>query len=474
MKGKFRVKNFTIQQKATISYMLASFFTQGVNFVTLPIYTRLLSTSDMGIITTFTSWYAIIYAIGTLSLTSGSMSIAMVEFEGKRNQYQSVCLTLSTTSAIVIFLVYMVFGIKLRIINLFSIPIMLILCLLLFFNPALDSWYLRERYEYNYKAVLFVSIMVSVFSTIIPITCISIGKMYQVGNLAEIRIVSQYGVNILVGVFFYIYIMKRGKCIYDKKMIIFALNLSLPLIVHTLAKNILDTSDRLMIASMCSNSEAGIYGTVYNISMVALILWNAINAAVVPVVFNSLKEKKYEQVEKLTLKILILFSVGSVLVTLIAPEVLRILTTSEYYNAVHMIPAITTGIYFTAVYGIYGNMLLFAKKSFQIMLATSSAAAINIILNYIFIKKFGYMAAAYTTFISFAILAILQGKMQLKVFREEVVSTKFVALISVITTIVCLVCNCIYNYFFVRYLVIGIIMVILFFTKDYWKSIFKH
>ena len=469
-----RIKSISIQKKATVSYLLASFFTQGINFITIPIYTRLLTTSDMGIVTTFTSWYAIIYAIGTLSLTAGSMSIAMVEFENNRNQYQSVCLMLSTISATIFLLFYILFDIKLSKISLFSMPIMLVLCLLLFFNPALDSWYLRERYEYKYKAVLCVSIAVSVLSAAVPISCISIARRYHKGNLADIRIIAQYSMVIIIGIFLYIYIMKKGKCIYDKRMIKFALSLSLPLIVHTLAKNILDTSDRLMIANMCGNSAAGIYGTVYSISMIALILWSAINNAVVPVVFEKLKEKEYKYVENLTIKILILFSMGSVLVTLIAPEILFILTTPEYYSAVHMIPAIATGIYFTAVYGIYGNMLLFAKKSLQIMFATSGAAIINIILNYFFIRQYGYMAAAYTTFISFAMLAFMQGKMQLRIYKEEVVSTKYVVGISVITMCSCLMCNFFYEYFWIRYIMIAIMIIILLFTKNYWKSIFRH
>lgn len=469
-----RIKSISIQKKATISYMLASFFTQGINFITLPIYTRLLSTSDMGIVTTFTSWYAIIYAIVTLSLTAGSMSIAMVEFEKNRDQYQSVCLMLSTISAAIFSIFYLLFGIILDKISLYSMPIMLILCLLLFFNPALDSWYLRERYEYKYKAVLGVSVAVSLLSAAVPIFCISIARNYHKSNLADIRIIVQYSMVIIVGFFFYIYIMRKGKCVYNKKMIKFALSTSLPLIIHTLAKNILDTSDRLMIANMCGNSEAGIYGTVYNISMVALILWSAINSAVVPIVFEKLKEKEYKYVENLTTKILVLFSIGSIVVTLIAPEILLILTTSEYYSAVHMIPAISTGIYFTAVYGIYGNMLLFAKKSLHIMIATSGAALTNIVLNYFFIKNYGYMSAAYTTFISFVILAFLQGKMQLKIYKKEIVSTKYVVGISVITTCICLMCNFFYNYFWIRYTMIAIIMFILLFTKKYWIMIFKH
>lgn len=474
MEIKLDIKNMSKQKKASISYIIASFFTQGINFVTLPIYTRLLSTSDMGIITTFTSWYSIIYAIGTLSLSSGSMSVALIEFKHKRDKYQSVCLTLSTISALLFSLMFILFTIKSNSFNISKLGIGLILCLLLIFNPALDSWYLRERYEYKYKKVLLVSIITSLFTTFIPITCVCIAKYYSFENLGDLRIISQYGVIIIISIFFYMHIMKKGKCFFNKKMMKFALNLSIPLIVHTLAKNILDTSDRLMIANMCGNSEAGIYGTVYNISMVAIILWNAINSAVVPIIFEYLDEKKYKQVENLTIKILILFSVGSILITLIAPEILYILTTSEYFNAVHMIPAIASGIYFTAVYGVYGNMLLFKKKSFQIMIATSCSAIINIILNYIFINRYGYMAASYTTLVSFAILALLQGMMQKFVYKVEVVSTIRIAVISLITISLCLMCNIIYNHFIIRYFIIMIIVLIGFKRKEYLRKIFIH
>ena len=469
------INKLSVQQKATVIYMIASVFTQGVNFLTLPVYTRLLSTADMGVMTTFVSWYSILYAIGTLSLTSASMSIAMMKYENRRDQYQSVCLALSTVSAIIFTVVY--FAIK-KIFNLeglFSTPIVLIISLLMVFQPALDSFYLRERYEYRYKSVLIVSVLTSILSVILPIFLICTLKRCSNGvDLAEARIVAQYGVMIFISFVIYLIIMKKGHCLYEREMVKFALRISIPLIVHTLAKNVLDTSARLMISKMCGNSEAGIFGTVYNISMIALIVWNAINAAIVPYIFETLKVKKYEAVEQIVLKVLLLFSIVSVIITLVAPEILSVMTTREYYSAVHMIPAIAAGIYFTAVYGVYGNMLLYAEKSMMVMIATAITAVVNIGLNYILIIKFGYMAAAYATLISFILLAILQGIMQIKAFKRVIVSTRKMLMISGFTLIICLLCNIVYDYAVIRVGIVCILLLIIFISRNWWGSIFKN
>ena len=456
-KYKKLVGAMTIQQKAAVAYIIASVLTQGINFITLPIYTRLLSTAEMGSVTVFNSWYAIAYAVVTLSLTSGSLSVAMMEFEKNRNEYQSVCLALSTLSALGFGVICLLLKNEMKTITGFTLPVMVILIMMLLFNPALESWYLRQRYEYRYKNVVVVSAIIAFFSALIPISLIIMAKKSDYNyNLGEIRIVFQYGITILAAIVFYVYIMIRGKIFFNKKMMSFALMMSLPLIIHTLAKNLLDASDRLMIGKLCGNSEAGIYGTVYNISMLALIVWNAINAATVPYIFDKLQKKKYEEVNNLCLKILFLFAAVSIVATLVGPEILEILTTSEYYSAVYMIPAIAAGIYFTAVYGIYGNMILYAKKSVYIMVATSIAAVLNIILNYICIKYYGYMAAAYTTLISFAFLALLQGIMQRKIFEKEIVEKKYIIIISIITVLSCLGCFFLYKNTALRYSILGI------------------
>ena len=58
-------------------------------------------------------------------------------------------------------------------------------------------------------------------------------------------------------------------------------------------------------------------------------------------------------------------------------------------------------------YHIYANIVYFYKKPKYVMIGSVTAVVINIILNYIFINLYGYLAAAYTTLICYLIQAFI-------------------------------------------------------------------
>lgn len=446
--------DISLQKKASIAYMLASIMTKGLNYITLPIFTRILSVEDMGCVTTYTTWYTILYVIVTLSVTSGSINVAMVEFYKERSKYQASCLTLSTISALVYTVIYFVFHSIINKVTMLSTSLMVMQIVMFIFNPALDIWYARQRYEYKYKSVVIVSSLSTIMSVIFAIIILQNTKNNTNYDLASIRIISQNSVIAIFGIFFFVSIYTKAKCLFNKRMILFALQTSLPLIVHSLAKNILDASDRLMINKFCGNREAGIYGTVYSISLVALIVWSALNSSIIPYIFENLKCENYVIINKLSLKLLVGFGIVSLSVTLIAPEIIKFLTTSDYYEAIYIIPAITSGIFFTALYGLYGNFLLYKKKTMHIMFATVIATISNLILNYFGIRKYGYTVAAYTTLISFCILAMVQGIMCLCIYKRNIINVKKVCGISVLFVACCLLCNKLYNFLFIRYMIL--------------------
>ncbi|MDR2915255.1 MAG: hypothetical protein LBV74_10565 [Tannerella sp.] len=122
--------------KASIAYTFASFFTQGLNIITTPIFTRLLSIEDYGIITTYNSWNSIIGVLAMLALTSGVFNIGMLEFKNDRNNFIFSLLVLSNIATIVLACIYVIFQSFFN--DLFQIPQSLILLMFLGFllNPA--------------------------------------------------------------------------------------------------------------------------------------------------------------------------------------------------------------------------------------------------------------------------------------------------------------------------------------------------
>ena len=94
--------------KSAVAYTFASLFSKGLAFVTVPIFTRIMSTSEMGTVNLYNSWQSILTVVATLSLTYGGYMVALKEYEHERDRYESSVLTLTTFTSIVFFAVYSV------------------------------------------------------------------------------------------------------------------------------------------------------------------------------------------------------------------------------------------------------------------------------------------------------------------------------------------------------------------------------
>ena len=419
-----------MQDRAALAYLAASLLTKGLSFITLPIYTRLLSTADMGVSTVFATWYAVLYAVCTLSLSSGSVSVAMSDYSENRDRYMSACLSLSSLSVILFGGIALLLHHKLEGITGVSDHLMHVMLCLLFFQPALEVWYARKRFEYQYKSVLAVSVLMSICSVFAGIVAVMVARNKMNDNLGEVRVTFQYAVIIAVSLLIYISIMRKGQCFFDKEIWKYALALSVPLVFHTLAKNILDVSDRLMIDAMCGKSYAGIYGTVYGISTAYIIIWTAINSSMIPMLFEDLKNRRYSNIDNRIWKALRLISMIAIISTALAPELLQLLTTAEYIEGVYIIPAVSAGIYFTVLYNVFSNFLMYAKKTFIIMFSTAIAAIVNLALNYLMIPRVGYIAAAYTTLFSYFVLAIMQIIGVKRYYKMSILKKKRMVMLS--------------------------------------------
>ena len=79
-----KIKNVPIGVKAAAVYTLASVFSKGLAIITVPIFTRIMSTSEIGVVNLYNSWHSMLNAVVTLSLTSGGYSAALKEFGKER------------------------------------------------------------------------------------------------------------------------------------------------------------------------------------------------------------------------------------------------------------------------------------------------------------------------------------------------------------------------------------------------------
>ena len=220
-----------------------------------------------------------------------------------------------------------------------------------------------------------------------------------------------------------------------------------------------------MISRIIGTNEAAIYSVAYNISLIMSLLTNAINLAFVPSLFNSLKSKKYENVKKNSTYIVLIAAGLTFVAILLGPELIKIFAPVEYYDAIWIIPPVSMSVYFIAVYGLFVNIEFYYEKTSYAMYVSVTGALINILLNWLFITKYGYMAAGYTTvfcYILFTIGHYLMYKYLNKRYlnKVDIVNTKIIFLISVSLIILMFLGIVLYNFLWLRYFLIMVLIII--------------
>ncbi|MGH4120716.1 oligosaccharide flippase family protein [Clostridium sp.] len=396
--------------KSGIWFTIGTFCIQGINFLTVPILTRLLTPSDFGMVGIYTIYVTILTSIISLGLES-AVSTGKFDFKEDFDGFLSSILFLSTIPLFLGVMIALIFkqfiaarlGINPGLINL--------LVFQSFFTFVLHFATTKYSVQYKYKKFLIISITSTILNVLLSIAWIqslSVDKYYG-------RIYGSAAIAIVYGVILYAIFIIKGKKFINLKYWKYALGISVPLVFHILSQIILTSADTIMISKMIGKSAAGIYNFSYKIGMILNIVWAASNKAWVPWFFGKMKEENYEDITKKVRYYIILFSLISFMLIFISPEVSSLMGTKAYLEGIQMVPIIMIGYYFVFLYSIPVNLEFYTKNTKYIALGTVMAAGANIGLNYILIPKFGYTAAAWTTVVSYFLLFLYHYIIALKV-----------------------------------------------------------
>lgn len=456
-----KYKSIPIPVKASLWSAICSFMQKGISMITMPIFTRLLTTEQYGLYTVYQSWYSVISIFATLNLSAGVFYNGMVKYEGDRARYTSAMQGLTTVVTACLFVIYLVlhafwnefFGI--------SSLLMIAMFIELFFVPAYQLWAAKQRFDYAYKQLIVFTTVIAVMSPLIGVITV-LSTDYK----AEARVLSYVGVQICVGFVLYIYNLIHGRTLYVKKYWHFALAFNIPLIPHYLSMSILAQADRIMISQMVGTSEAAIYGVAYNISQLMILVTTAISSSFNPYSYKALKAEKYDKIKKSANLLLLLVAGAVAFMACFGPELIKIFATEEYYDARWIIPPVSLSVYFVFLYPLFSNVEFYFEKNKFVTVASTVGAMLNLILNYFAIPIFGYIAAGYTTLICYIMFVVAHYICYLKVLDEkapgvQVYDMKYIIFLSI--SLVAFVLNIVFFYdlIIIRYGVILLIFMLL-------------
>ncbi|WP_294950265.1 oligosaccharide flippase family protein [uncultured Eubacterium sp.] len=390
----------TSYKKASLCYLIGNFFNKGFAFLTIPIFTRLLSTTDYGIINTYSSWAGILSMIVGFAMHM-SIRNAFVDYKDDTESYLSTIIKFTLLSSLGFMLIFY------AVVKIFRINISLSLVFICLFHSVASSiiedvsCYFMMKYNYIKRTVLMI--LPNLISVCVAIFLISyiLKKDLYLG-----KIIPEALTIIIFAIILSVCYTKKG---FNTAYIKHALKISLPLILHGAALNILSNSDRIMITWLADASQSGIYSLSYSLGMITYAITLSIDGIWIPWFTNKMKEKSYDEINYITkdyIKLITYIMCGLIIVS---PEILKILASKSYWEGIKLMPIIIVANFLFFAYNIYSNLEHYYKKSNQITALTILAAVLNLVLNYIFIPKFGYVAAAFTTAISYFVIFILHS-----------------------------------------------------------------
>lgn len=456
--------------KAGLGYTIGNIALKCISFFTLPIFTRLLTTEEYGLFNTYIAYESILCIFVGLSLNI-SIKTAKYDFKEEYNKFLSSTLLLEVFSyigiTILLNLAYHLispwFGFGRVILNILTLHA---------FGTALISFYNQKiSLDYEYKNFLKLSVF-NVIGNIILSVVLILFVLEQDGFLG--RVLGTVIPIIIISIYILYYFWKKEKATINKKYWKYGLSLSLPLIPHGISQVILASFDRIMIKNMVSDSAAGIYSFSYNIGMLMQVLYNSVETAWVPYLYEKMNAKDYKFIYDKSKIYLSLFTVIASVLLLISPEIVVIMASEEYWEAKSCVFPIILSCYFYFIYCFSANIEYYYKKTKYIPIGTTIAAILNIVLNAIFIPKFGYLAAAYTTLVTYAIYAGFHYFIQSRICREKIYDGKFFILNIIIVIFVTIIANVLLDNIIVRYCIVLIsLSIIMFLFKDKIRELLK-
>lgn len=459
--------------RAGLWFTVCNFLQKGISFITVPIFTRLLSTEEYGLYSVYSSWYSILTIFATLQLSYYVFNKGLVKYENDRDEFVVSIQSLSGFITLALMVLYIPFKDLIYLKTGMPMPLMLCMIAQIFFEPPVAYWTSRKRFEYDYKSVLIVTLSIAVVNPLLGIILI---KSHLFENAALARVFSISLVTAIAGCVFAVNIIKRGHKLFSRKYWRYALGFNIPLIPHFLSSTILNQADRIMIERMTTKTNAALYSVAYSAAMVCNLFAQAIQQAFLPWLYQKMAKKEYNKIPNIINAFLVFMLAILTMIICFAPEIIWIMGSSKYAEAIWVIPPVCGSVFFIFLQNLFANVEYYFEKTKAIALASVGVAALNIVLNYIYIKKYGYLAAGYTTLFCYLAYSVTHFLLMRRLCKANGVDAyqlfdlKMVMGLSVTTLAIVFIMVSVYSHLILRYTILLAIVVGLLLNRNRIKQ----
>jgi len=397
-------------------YFTGSFLGVIIHFITFPIFTRIFSIAEYGILGLVTVTLSTVMALSKLGLNNGAVRFyedCRTEKNGySLPQYYSTFLiaTISISSIVSILFILTVINIPETILTKNITNLLAFTSIIIFLKCTYIIFQTFKRAEQKTRIYTIIDLIISYLTIAFSILFV----FYFIKGLYGFYTGQIVVLGIAVLIFFYSLLRQweiRLKY-FSKDLFFESIKYGLPLMAFELMNHILTYADRYLIQYYLDPERLGVYSVGYNVSQyLSNLFLIPVSLVIIPALMDTWTNKGAEDTKKFLTDSLkyFLFIIFPVIFGFIcvSSDFIPFLASEKYNESYRVVPFVLIGMTFFTLTYIFNAGLTIFKKTGRILIFSVAAAVINVVLNLFLIPKYGILGAAYATLTAYFIFFIL-------------------------------------------------------------------
>lgn len=412
--------------KDTAIYGLSSIIGRFLNYLLVPLYTAVLpaGSGGYGVVTNIYAYVGLILVILTFGMETTFFRFANKEGEKPLVVYSTTLIIVGTIS---LFFLCMVLGFLPQISQAMGyathpeyIGIMGACVALDAFLAIPFAWLRYQKRPIKFAALNLLFIFLNIVTNLLyflvlpklyPLYPDVIGLFYNpgvgVGYIFGLNLVCKAAI-----VAFFIPELTGFKYILDVALMKRMLRYSWPILVLGIAGILNQTADKIIFPLVYGDIQEGqvqlgIYGACVKIAMIMAMITQAFRYAYEPFVFGKSKDQDSKTTYAKGMKFFIIFTLLAFLCVMAWLDALKYIIAPGYWDGLRVVPIVMAA---EIMMGIYFNLSFWYKlidKTIWGAWFSLAGCTVLLVINFVFIPRYGYMACAWGGFAGYGTSMIL-------------------------------------------------------------------
>ena len=394
--------------KDTAIYGLSSIVGRFLNYLLVPLYTATLSAASggYGVITNIYAYVALALVLLTFGMETTYFRFTNKTHTDSETVYGTTLITVGTISLMFAVLVVLLLDPISQLMGYGDHPDYVAVMAI---TVAIDAFlcipfaHLRQqRKSIKFAALKLLNIVITILLNLIYFYFMEgkdVGYVFYINMastvLLALCLITEYGTF-------------RWKL--DRKLLRTMLSYSWPILILGIAGILNQTADKMLFPYIYEGSDMreqlGIYGACSKIAMIMAMITQAFRFAYEPIVFAGVKDKDQHEMYAKAMKFFIIFTLLAFLMVVGYMDILKYIIGSDYWPGLRVVPIVMAA---EIMMGIYFNLSFWYKvidKTIWGAIFSGIGCTVLIIVNVLFVPKYGYMACAWGGFAGYGVAMV--------------------------------------------------------------------